>query len=89
MPSVTPLKQWPRGPRNALHKAAYQGSTERIVALLSTGVIDIDQADPAGISPLMHASWMDRSRVVRILLSEGANVAIVDGNGASALHGSP
>ena len=86
MPSVTPLKQWPRGPKNELHKAAYLGSTERTVALLSDGSIDIDQGDPRGWTPLTIASRMDRSRVVRILLSEGANVAIVDDIGASALH---
>ncbi len=47
------------------------------MALLSDRSIDIDQVDPhGGTTPLMIASGMGHSHIVRILLKKGANVSI-------------
>ena len=89
MPSVLPQQQWPRGPRNELHKAADVGSIERTVALLSSGAVDIDQGDQNGFTPLMFASVLGHSGVVRILLHKGANASMVADGGCTALHLSP
>ena len=87
MPS-TPraLQHWPRGSWNQLHKASHEGSTERIVALLSGGSIDINEGGPNGWTPLMCAVDESTARVVKLLLSNGANVSIVADHGATALH---
>lgn len=63
--------------KNKLHYAARAGSTERTVALLRRGEINIDEGDSSGNTPLMEASFRDFSHVVRILLNKGANVAIL------------
>ncbi len=71
MPSLSSPRQWPRSPLNELHKAARDGSTERLVTLLSDGSIDIDQGDEHGGTPLILASYNNRSGIVRILLDNG------------------
>lgn len=72
MPLVPPPQQQPRGPTNA---PAQQGSTERTVALLTSGLIDIDGCTPEGWTPLVLAAKKGYSRVVRIL---GADVSVAD-----------
>lgn len=69
-----------------LHRAASDGSVERTVAALSTGVVDIDDVSSTRGTPLMIAAHAGYSRVVRILLKEGANVAVQNNEGANALH---
>lgn len=76
----------PRGPWSKLHKAAIDGSVERILSLLSSGSFEIDEASPEqGITPLMCAATLGHSRAVRILLNKGASASILCQNGA-ALH---
>lgn len=75
-----------RGPLNALHHAAIKGSTERTVAHLAAGLIDIDEGDPIGWTPLTTATHHGHSRVVKVLLDKGANVSLADGRGCTALH---
>lgn len=65
------MSEWPRGPTNELHDAAEDGSTERTVALLSDGSIDIDKGNPEGFTPLMLCWSNGYVRVARILLREG------------------
>ena len=84
--SASPLQQPNMGPFNELHLAATVGSTKRAVALLSSGLIDIDQGNPMGATPLMCAAFHGHSQVVGILLNKGANVSLVDEYGATALH---
>ena len=86
MPSLP--HQWPRGPTSDLHQAAFDGSTSRLVALLSDGPFDIDEGSPSGRTPLMMASCMGHPHVVRILLNKGADVSIVPDDGHTALHNS-
>ena len=83
---MSPPQQWPRGPPNELHYAAKDGSSERTLALLSSGLIDIDQGTPDGRTPLMLAAHRDNSHVVRMLLNGGANFAIVGDSRCTALH---
>lgn len=60
------------------------------MAVLSEGVIAIDEEATDGITPLMLATACDHLRVVEILLDKGAKLAIVsnDGVAATALGGS-
>lgn len=69
-----------------LHRAAGNGSIEWAEAVLSGGMIGVDERTPDGVTPLMFASLKGHLRIVRMLLHKGANVAIIDGEGFSALH---
>lgn len=70
---------------NALHNAACMGSTERTLAVLSRGAIDIDGGDHEGVTPLMFASLGGYARIVRILLSKGADVSLAADDSFTAL----
>ncbi|CAM9466088.1 unnamed protein product, partial [Ectocarpus fasciculatus] len=85
MLAVSSSRRWPRGPTNQLHKAAYQGSADRVDALLSTGSVDINQGNPKGWTPLMLATEKGHSRVAQNLLEKGANVSVVGDGGFTAL----
>lgn len=76
----------PRGPLNELHRAAFQGSAGRTIAVLSRGAINIDQGSSTGMTPLLFAAQQGHSRVAAALLDRGANVSITDEGGFSALH---
>eukprot|EP00903_Cladosiphon_okamuranus_P022139 g20360.t1 len=78
-------RRWPRGPRNALHDAASLGSMAATVAILSSEPFDIDESDPQGFTPLMHAAFAGHTDVTRVLLNRGANVFITEDQGATAL----
>lgn len=77
-----------RGSLNDLHRAAFHGMTERTIALLSSGSINVDQGDPKGVTPLMFSAQEGQLHVARILLDRGANVSITDQGGFSALRSS-
>lgn len=62
------------------------GSIERTLAVLAGGTVDIDQRDPAGITPLMMAACKGYSHIVKVLLETEANVSMVDDDGMAALH---
>lgn len=72
-------------PMTTLHQAALFGSVERVVAALATQEVDIDQRGPRGIAPLVLAAGAGHSLIVRILL-KGANVAVRNDDGVTALH---
>ena len=87
MTAVVPrAQQSPRGPENELHRAARGGFTERIIALVSRGVLDINQGTPIGLTALMVCAANGSSRSVEILLSHGANLSIASDAGFTALH---
>ena len=80
-----PPQQCPRGPKNALHTAAFLGSTRRALALLSQGSIDVNQGCEDGTTPLILASWNGSAGVVRALLDAGADVSIAKDDDFTAL----
>ena len=80
------MSGWPRGPRNELHVAAEDGSTERTAALLSDGSIDINQGDLTGFTARILCCSRGYVRVARILLREGTNMSIANDHGSTALH---
>lgn len=82
---MPPQANWPRGPKNELHFAADAGSTQRTAAILSLGLVDVNQGDPDGWTTLIVASQRGCTRIVRILLKEGADVLIVADLGFTAL----
>eukprot|EP00752_Nemacystus_decipiens_P003635 g3350.t1 len=86
LPAPPATRRWPRGPYNDLIRAACDGSAERTLALLSEGSIDIDQGGPEGWTPLICAVGKNYARIVRILLKEGANLAVQADEGFTALH---
>ncbi|CAM9533477.1 unnamed protein product [Ectocarpus sp. 13 AM-2016] len=86
MTSTRRSSQPPRGAMNALHDAAFKGSTERTAELLATGSWNINQGTVNNWTPLIFAASMGHSSVLGILLSKGANVSIVTDTGVTALH---
>lgn len=85
-PTVPPQQRRLRGPLNELHLAALRGSTERIIALLSRGSINIDQCVPPGFTALMCAAQNGYAHIVGILLNGGADMYITVDGVFSALH---
>ncbi len=81
LPASPPQQLGPRGSSTKLHKAARDGSVERILSLLSEGSFDIDQDTPQ-VTPLICAVMPGHSRAVKILLSKGANPSIPGAMGA-------
>ncbi|CBN76136.1 EsV-1-199 [Ectocarpus siliculosus] len=79
------LQRLARGPRNELHKAALDGSSQRTESLLAGGRIDIDQGDPRGWTPLMFAAEEGHSNVIKVLLNRGASLLPVDDDDYTAL----
>lgn len=83
---VSPSEQCPRGPWNALHEAANEGSFQRVFSVVSTRSIEINQGSPKGYTPLMLASDRGHGVIVRYLLESGAIATAIGDNGATALH---
>lgn len=87
-PMVRPAQQWPRGPRNKLHDASFQGSTARTLALLSrenqstSSTTGIPKVDPAHVRVVREG----HAGVAKILLKKRANVNVSAEDGTTALH---
>lgn len=72
---------------NELHSAATRGSAEHtLAALLSSGLIDINQGTVTGWTPLMCGAVKGHPHVVEILLNNGADKSIAADGGATTLH---
>lgn len=87
MPAASPQQhQGPRGRRNKLLDAASAGSVKRtLAALSSTSVMDVNQGDLTGMTPLIVAAYRGSSPVVQLLLSKGASTSATTDNGFTAL----
>jgi ankyrin repeat protein len=75
---------------SALYFASYRGH-ERVAKLLLDGKYegkgaDINLQDDYGWAPLMRACYSGHEAVARLLLERGANVALQDKNGRTALY---
>ncbi|WP_210405039.1 ankyrin repeat domain-containing protein [Pedobacter sp. G11] len=70
----------------ALHSAIREGDLQTVLVLLRSG-IEVDRADPEGLTPLMVSSGLGEFHLTQLLLTAGANVhAIEPRMGAAALH---
>mmetsp|Transcript_9392 Transcript_9392/g.24301 ORF Transcript_9392/g.24301 Transcript_9392/m.24301 type:complete len:253 (+) Transcript_9392:126-884(+) len=84
------FKQFPaivseRGARIA--SLAEKGDARELKELLEDAPPElVDTADQHGFTPLMHACCEGHAVVVRLLLSHGADVSIINHDGESALH---
>lgn len=68
----------------ALHAAAYVGNLAIARTLVAHGAAVNDQANIASITPLHAASEENQFRVVKLLVSAGADVQRVEANGYTA-----
>ena len=82
---ATPKIVMPRGGMTALHYAARQGSFEAVRALISAPRVNLDQADPDGVSALLYATLNGHFDVAAYLLESGADPKIADQYGRTVL----
>ena len=73
----------PREREPILHRAVMK--TQLVRALIDAGA-DVNARGPEGYTPLMMAVFHGEEDVVRLLLEKGADIAIVDDGGLSALE---
>jgi ankyrin repeat protein len=67
-------------------KAVQRNDVRGVQRLIADGV-DVDELDAGGDAPLVMASYLGHTDIVRLLLEAGADVAAVDpGMKATALH---
>ncbi|KAJ5511255.1 hypothetical protein N7453_003358 [Penicillium expansum] len=71
---------------STLHIAAQKGHERIVRVLLLRGNMDANNQDSDGRTPLTHATIENHESVVRLLLSNGARIAVYDCDGRSALH---
>ena len=71
---------------NELHKALLRGLYEGAEAIVSRGLIDINETDVTGASPLIYAAWKGIARLVGKLLELGADATATNDAGFNALH---
>lgn len=57
-------------------QAAANGDNEKILSILKTGNVDIDQANKEGMTALMHAASNGHLDTVRLLLEKEADPCI-------------
>lgn len=73
------------GDGKALVRAALDGHTDEVQALLDKGV-DVNAVDKRGSTALMVAAWKGHSDIVKLLLDRGADVNLKKGDdGSTAL----
>ena len=72
--------------RGSLHLAVLEDREEEVRDILSRRQQRVDDRDQEGLSPLMVAAHVNRHALVQLLLSCGADVALRDADGRTALH---
>ena len=63
--------------QSLLHWAAWNGDTDKMRFLLSTGVADVDNTDRFGVTPLFVVAWNGDTEMARLLLTAGADARTV------------
>ncbi|XP_071116426.1 ankyrin repeat and KH domain-containing protein mask-like [Haliotis cracherodii] len=71
---------------NILHLACIRGDVETVKYVLSLHVVDINSRGDGSRTPVMEAAEWGRREVVELLVSEGADVSMVDKVGHNILH---
>ena len=72
-----------------LHKAAREGDKEKVVAILSTKMIDVNNHVSSPMdhwTPLIQASHHGHTDIVKVLFENGADLNKPDGSGLSPIH---
>jgi ankyrin repeat protein/L-ascorbate metabolism protein UlaG (beta-lactamase superfamily) len=67
-----------------LPRVAHSGDVETAEFLLSRGV-DVNHADPGGMTAVLAASWGGRAELLRFLIARGASVNTADRDGETPL----
>jgi len=62
----------------ALISAVRFGFTDIAADLVAHKGVDVNQADRSGWTPLMHAAWLDRPELVKLLVDHGAKINATD-----------
>ncbi|XP_048246412.1 E3 ubiquitin-protein ligase mind-bomb-like [Haliotis rufescens] len=71
---------------NTLHFACNGGDVETVEFVLSLNVVDINSRGVWSWTPVMTAAERGHREVVKLLVSEGADVSLVDVDGDNILH---
>ncbi|XP_046547545.1 serine/threonine-protein phosphatase 6 regulatory ankyrin repeat subunit A-like, partial [Haliotis rubra] len=71
---------------NILHEACIGGHVDMVKYVLSQKVADINSRGQFGRTPVMKAAKRGHREVFELLVSEGANVSLVDDDGDNILH---
>ncbi|XP_050305118.1 putative ankyrin repeat protein RF_0381 [Anthonomus grandis grandis] len=72
--------------QNLIHFAVQQDTKEEILKELLTLDLNINQRDPDGLSPLHIASSNNNTKMIKLLIQNGADIHIKDHDGYTALH---
>ena len=83
---ATPKVATPKGMMTALHFAARQGALDAVAALVESPRLDVDQADPDGVTALTYATVNGHYDVAAFLLAHGADPNAVDFYGRGVLY---
>ena len=75
-----------KGWTGALHIAAQRGHKQILQVLIQSGNTDVNQQDSDGRTPLLHAAMQNHETAVRLLLTHGARIGILDCDGRSGIH---
>lgn len=85
-PSPWPWLRVPRGPLNQLHLASHDGSTKRVLALLSRGSFENNEGDRQGWNPPMHRACHGSCHVLETLVDNRADVRVQADEAFTCLH---
>ncbi|XP_067668621.1 ankyrin repeat domain-containing protein 2-like isoform X2 [Haliotis asinina] len=87
-PTSTTTDSPPQGPDSEvkIHKACLNGDLTRVKFIVSQGQEDINTRDSIMSTPLMKAACGGNRDLFDFLVTEGADISLVDNHGCSVLH---
>ncbi|XP_046560343.1 uncharacterized protein LOC124269370 [Haliotis rubra] len=71
---------------NTLHWACRGGDRKTVEFVLSLDELDINSRGDGSWTPVMRAAWLRHRDMVKLLVSRGADVSLVDDYGDNTLH---